>query len=168
MMLPTSTPRLRFRRYRIDDAAIVAEMFADPQARRFYPNMADPDGHTNWIRWNLDNYAADGFGLWVIEHAETGLFLGDCGLTYQSVEGQRLLEVGYHLQAQHRGHGYATEAVKVCIAYAFDDLGASLVCSIVDPANTASLAVASRLHPSQRTFADDAGRLRRLYWSVRT
>lgn len=79
-MIPASTARIRFREYRLDDAAAVGEVFADPGARQLYPNMADPDGNTRWINWNLDNYATDGFGLWVIEHAENGSFLGDCGL----------------------------------------------------------------------------------------
>lgn len=142
-------------------------MFADPEARRFYPDMAELGVNRRWIQWNLDNYAVHGFGLWVLEHKETGDFLGDCGLTYQAVEGQRLLEVGYHLQERHRGHGYATEAGRACMAYAFDELDAELVCSIVDPANKGSLAVASRLHASQRTFTKDGGQMMRLYWTTR-
>ena len=143
-------------------------MFADARARRFYPDMAGPGKAAEWIQWNLDNYAADGFGLWVIEHREAGSFLGDCGLTYQLAETQRVLEVGYHLQEQHRGHGYATEAGRACIAYSFDELDAPLVCSIVDPANTGSLAVAARLHASRRTFTRDDGQRMWLYWSTRS
>ena len=112
--------------------------------------------------------ATHGFGLWVIEHKKKGSFLGDCGLTYQLVERQQLLEVGYHLQARHRGNGYATEAGRACIAYAFDDLAPSLVCSIVDPDNTASIGVASRLHATHRTFTNDGGQTMRLYWSTPT
>jgi hypothetical protein len=97
--LPGPTERIRFRRYRTGDAAAVSEMFADPQARRFYPDMGQSDRIEGWIGWNLDNYAEHGFGLWVIEHKDEGLFLGDCGLTYQLVEGDRLLELGYHLQS---------------------------------------------------------------------
>lgn len=166
--VPTPTARIRFRPYGLDDAGAVAEMFADPQARRFYPDMADPGANVQWIQWNLDNYATQGFGLWVLEHKETGSFLGDCGLTYQPVERARLLEVGYHLQEEHRRHGYATEAGRACIAYAFDELKAPLVCSIVDPANKPSLGVASRLHASRRTFTNERGQKMWLYWSTRS
>jgi RimJ/RimL family protein N-acetyltransferase len=163
---PGPTERIRFRRYRTEDAAGVSQMFADPQARRFYPDMGNAYQIEWWIRWNLDNYAEHGFGLWVMEHRAGGVFLGDCGLTYQLVDGERLLEVGYHLQQQHRGTGYATEAGRACIAYAFDELAVPLVCSVVDPANTASIGVASRLHTSRREFTDDNGRARELFWST--
>ena len=85
-------------------------MFADPYSQRFYPQMAEPGASEGWIRWNQDNYEQHGFGLWAVEHATTGTFIGDCGLTYQSVAGRSLLEVGYHLDTRHRGRGLATEA----------------------------------------------------------
>jgi [ribosomal protein S5]-alanine N-acetyltransferase len=165
--LPGPTERIRFRKYRTDDAAAVSEMFADQRARRFYPDMCKPDGVEEWIRWNLDSYVEHGFGLWVIEHRDEGWFLGDCGLTYQLVEGDRLLELGYHLQHQHRGVGYATEAGRACLAFAFDELAAPLVCSVVDPKNTSSIRVASLLHTSRRAFRNDKGVNRELFWSTR-
>ncbi len=121
-----------------------------------------------WIRWNLDNYAEHGFGLWVIELIDGGTFLGDCGLTYQLVEGDRLLEVGYHLNQQNRGVGYATEAGRACIAFALVEIAAPLACSIVNPENTASIGVASRLHTSRRAFINESGQTRELFWSVRS
>ncbi|MCP4303795.1 MAG: GNAT family N-acetyltransferase [bacterium] len=163
--VPNPTPRIRFRRYQLDDAPAVANMFGDPEVQRFYPAMTSISEAQQWIEWNLGNYATHGFGLWVAEHRQTGSFLGDCGLTLQPVEGRHLLEVGYHLQAPHRGYGYATEAGRACIAYAFDVLEAPFVCSIVDPTNARSSAVASRLHESQRTFTNDEGCPKQLYWS---
>lgn len=142
-------------------------MFADPQARRFYPDFGEPGRADAWIAWNLDNYAAHGLGLWVIENRDDGSFLGDCGFTFQQVEGEAWLEVGYHLQEPHRGHGYATEAGRACVAYAFDVVGAPRVCSVIHPDNTASIRVASRLHEFDRTFINQKGETTVLYWSLR-
>lgn len=142
-------------------------MFGDGQARRFYPDMGDPGKVERWIGWNLDNYATHGFGLWVIEHRDEGWFLGDCGLTYQPVEDQRWLEVGYHLREQYRGKGYAVEAARACVTYALDQTAAERVCSIVDPANTPSIRVASRIHDSSRTFLRAGGEIRLLFWTER-
>lgn len=165
--LPAATDRIRFRRYRPQDAAAVAEMFGDDQARRFYPHMGRPGAVEGWIEWNLGNYGTHGFGLWVIERRDEGGFLGDCGLTYQPVEGMRWLEVGYHLGEQHRGRGYATEAARACVTYALEQVAAARVCSIVDPANTPSIRVASRVHHSSRTFLHSSGEIRLLFWSER-
>ena len=143
------TPLLRFRRYRRDDADHLFRVFADPYARRFYPRMADPANILKWIEWNLNNYETFGFGLWALEDS-AGRFLGDCGLTYQEVEGHQELEIGYHIIEDERGKGYATEAARACLAHGFTQTPALLICSIVDPQNAASVAVASRIHTSRR------------------
>ena len=79
---PPTTERLKFRPYRDTDASAVAEMFGDPEARRWYPAMIDREAALTWIRWNLDGYQTSGVGLWVVEDRLTSTFLGDCGLTY--------------------------------------------------------------------------------------
>lgn len=142
-------------------------MFADADARRFYPLMTDAAAAMRWIERSLERYDDQGFGLWVIECSETGAFLGDCGLTYQPVEEEERLEVGYHLQRGHRGNGFATEAARACLAYAFDTLGEPTVCSIVHPDNAGSNAVAARVHVDQRTFRGSDGAILNLYWTDR-
>lgn len=165
---PPPTERVRFREYRLDDVDAVVAMFDDFEARRWYPTHGDSDQARRWIEWNTENYAATGFGLWAIEERTSGVFLGDCGLTYQMVEGRRLLELGYHLQERHRGLGYVSEASRACFSYAFDDLEAAFLCSIVDPGNVASIAVASGIHERERTFVTDTGKTMNLYWTDRS
>ncbi len=166
-VVPTSTDRIRFRPYRDGDVALVTELFADEHARRFYPEMIDERQCQMWIDTNRERYEADGFGLWAIEDRQSGSFLGDCGFTFQDVEGHRRLELGYHLTATARGRGLITEAGRACLDHAFDDLRQSWVCSIVDPENTPSIAVAARLHEWSKVFENQHGRLRMLFWTER-
>src|SRR5215471_1439216 len=79
--------RLRLRPYSLDDERALYEVFADPYARTFYPEMADSKNVRAWIEWNIRNYDELGFGLWAVELKVSGEFIGDCGLTYQDVEG---------------------------------------------------------------------------------
>lgn len=161
--LPPPTDRLHFRPYRVHDLDNVIEMFVDDEARRWYPTKGNAEKASQWIQWNIDGYVSNGFGLWVIELRSTGTFLGDCGLTYQRVDGRAVVEVGYHLQAAHRGQGYAGEAAQACLDFALASLDLHSVCSIVDPRNEASCRVASRIHSQVDTFSNDAGRLMKLY-----
>ncbi len=165
---PPYTKRVRFRRYQLADLDAVIAMFDDPEARQWYPTHSEPDEARRWIEWNLENYATHGFGLWAIEDIETEVFLGDCGLTYQMVEGEQLLELGYHLQELRRGFGYATEAAQACLDFAFTELSAGSVCSIVDPQNVASIAVAGSIHENQRQFVNDHGQTMGLFWTDRS
>ena len=97
------------------------------------------------------------FGIWDLALIETGRFIGDEGITYQTVEERKPLEIGYHIHPLLRGLGYATEAAHACIEWGFLNLGADFICSIVDPANAASIKVASRVHTSQRGFKGKKG-----------
>jgi RimJ/RimL family protein N-acetyltransferase len=112
--------------------------------------MADRAHVRAWIEKNLRLYEEFGHGLWAVEAKESGMFLGDCGLTYQEADESKELEVGYHLLHAARGKGYASEAASACLDFGFQRTAASLVCSIVAFENAASRAVAGRLHPNVR------------------
>ena len=155
--LPGPTDRLRFRPYDESDIDFVVQLFHDRYAKRFYPSMAPVEAARGWIGWNLANYRAHGFGLWVVEDLETGRALGDCGLSVQDVGGSSMTEVGYHILDTERGRGLATEAAGTCVQFALDTLGLPVVCSIVDPANDASIRVAERIHAVQSSFVNPRG-----------
>jgi RimJ/RimL family protein N-acetyltransferase len=93
-----------------------------------------------WIEWNLRNYADYGHGLWVIE-AHEGLFVGDCGLTVQDIEGEPHIEVGYHVHLALRGQGFATEAAAQ-VRETARAAGAEHLVAIIRPENTPSQLVA--------------------------
>lgn len=159
MTYALTTRRLGLRPYTAADIDALREVFADPGAARFYPAMHEQAALERWITWNLANYELHGFGLWALELLDSGRFIGDAGITYQTVEGQRVLEIGYHLHPSLRAQGFATEAAQGCLSHAFTALNAEFVCSIVDPRNTASIKVAGRLHAAQREFAGKHGRM---------
>jgi RimJ/RimL family protein N-acetyltransferase len=83
-MLPAPTRRLRFRAMTAADLPGIEAL-----------EIGGSRGPGGWIDWTLRNYEQHGFGLWVIE-THAGEFVGDCGLTMQEVEGELLVEVGWH------------------------------------------------------------------------
>ena len=99
------TNRLGFRRYIAADGQALGPVFADPYATKFYPAMGQQEALDRWINWNLENYDKYGFGLWALELLGTGQFIGDAGITYQSVEGQRVMEIGWHIHPDFRSNG---------------------------------------------------------------
>jgi RimJ/RimL family protein N-acetyltransferase len=159
------TARLGFRRYRPTDEALLLPVFADPYAAQFYPAMGQSEGIARWINWNLKNYEEYGFGLWALELLETGGFIGDAGITYQTVENQKILEIGWHIHPMYRSQGYATEAGQECLRYGFGSLHAAMLSSIVDPANIASIKVAERVHEQRRAYQGKNGAMH-LYYTV--
>ena len=155
--VPPPTDRLRFRLYSETDEQFVIDLFNDRYAKRFYPSMASTEAAQGWIDWNRRNYESHGYGLWVVENNTNGQAMGDCGLTVQDVGGTSMAEVGYHILDAERGQGYATEAAGACVAYGLDDLDLSVVCSIVDPQNEASIRVADQVHAVRSSFVNQRG-----------
>ena len=151
------TGRLGMRRYTAWDAQALAPVFADPYAARFYPAMGQREAIDRWIQWNLKNYEDHGFGLWALELLGSGQFIGDAGITFQTVEGERMMEIGWHIHPAQRSMGYATEAGKACLEFGFRQLHAPMLGSIVDPENPASIKVASRVHTAKREYQRAGG-----------
>jgi RimJ/RimL family protein N-acetyltransferase len=122
----------------------MARLLGDPLVMEFYPAPKTRDEAARWIAWNEENYAAFGFGLWVVETRE-GDFVGDCGLTWQDVNGERKLEVGYHVRSELQGQGLATEAAAACRDLAREHGIADALVAIIHPDNTASERVARKI-----------------------
>ncbi|MEY2876050.1 MAG: hypothetical protein RLZZ373_3421 [Pseudomonadota bacterium] len=116
-----------------------------------------------WINCSLKSYEEVGFGLWAIELLEDGRFIGDAGITYQTVENQRILEIGWHIHSEFRSCGYATEAGKACLDFGFTTLQQEYFGSIVDPENPASIKVASRVHARRREYIGKNGTMLLFY-----
>ena len=122
----------------------MAAMLADSDVMEYYPRPKSREEAQGWIDWNKRNYLVHGYGLWIIE-TTTGEFIGDCGLTWQAVNGRPELEVGYHVRAAAQGRGYATEAASACLDFARDIVGAAHLVAIIHPDNQASRRVAEKI-----------------------
>lgn len=134
------------------DLDAMAALLGDPDVMRFYPAPKTREQAAEWISWNQRNYAAHGYGLWVIE-THGGEFVGDCGLTWQEVNGDRKLEVGYHVAPPWQGLGVATEAATACRDFAREHVEARELVAIIHPDNRASERVAEKL--GMRRVEDD-------------
>lgn len=122
----------------------MADLLADPRVMKYYPAPKTREEAARWIAWNQENYAMHGYGLWIIETHDSA-FVGDCGLTWQQVEGVPHLEVGYHVRAALQGQGLATEAAAACRDFARQHTAATDLVALVHPANHASQRVACKI-----------------------
>lgn len=143
-VIPTGSQRIRFRAMTDDDLDDVAALLGDPVVMTHYPAPKTREQARAWIDWNQRNYAEHGFGLWVIE-TRAHAFIGDCGLTWQDVNGRSELEVGYHVRTAAQGQGFATEAAAACLEFARSVLGAPTLVAIIHPDNIASQRVAEKI-----------------------
>lgn len=132
----------------------MAELLGDPDVMAFYPAPKSREQARAWITWNQENYERHGYGLWVIETHDAE-FVGDCGLSWQDVNGEPRLEVGYHVRVALQGQGLATEAAGACRDFARRNTTADQLVAIIHPENRASRRVAEKI--GMRHIEDDHG-----------
>ncbi|WP_007512176.1 GNAT family N-acetyltransferase [Pseudofrankia saprophytica] len=75
---------------------------------------------------------------------ETGELIGDLVIFWRSTE-HRGGEIGYIINPDHHGRGYATEAARALLALLFDEFGLHRVTARIDAENPASAAVLTKL-----------------------
>ena len=138
------TERLILRYLTADDVGVMFAVIGDAETMKYYPQPLTGDDAQRWIDRSLERYRADGYGLFAVVLKSTGEVIGNCGLMRQEVEGESMLEVGYHFRREHWGRGYATEAARGCMAYAFEHLKAERIVSLILPENLPSRRVAER------------------------
>ncbi len=141
------TERLTLRRLVPDDLERLAELYADPEIRRYFPDGTRTREETREeLEWFLHGHPRrPELGLWATVLTESGTFVGRCGLLPWTIDGRDEIELAYLLDKAYWGHGYATEAARGIVRYAFEELGLTRLISLVDPGNTASQRVAERV-----------------------
>lgn len=141
------TPRLILREWKDDDLDPFSQMNADSRVMEFMIkplSRVESDGMVDRIRQHFREY---GYGLWAVELISTSSFLGFVGLSVPRFEAPftPCVEIGWRLAFDHWGKGYATEAARHVLDYAFNTLDLDQIVSFTARDNYRSRAVMERL-----------------------
>lgn len=159
-MQPIETPRLRIRPFVEDDLDAVARILDEgfgpvPRAQR-----------QEWLDWSVRNHQAlaalrqPPYGDLAVVLKSGGELVGSVGLvpsfgpfgklpSLRSSRSSELFtpELGlfWAVGTAHRGKGYATEAARALVSFAFAGLGAERLVATTERENPSSIAVMRRL-----------------------
>ncbi len=141
------TDRLVMRPFREADAAPFLNMMTTPEVRASLRLPDDLDRRRIWDgmasmlgQWELRNS-----GHWAVELRATGEFIGRAGTLRPERADWPGLEIGWTLHPSHWSHGYATEAGRAAIDWAWSNHEDDTLYSLILPDNDRSQAVARRL-----------------------
>jgi len=144
--LELSTPRLRLRAFRAQDAEALLAIYADPAVCRYlpWPAWASIDlAHRRLERAANEMAAGETVNLLIVRAADEAV-VGDCTLFHLDAQCRRA-EVGYSLAAPAWGQGIMQEAVGALLQFGFDAMDLHRVEADIDPRNTASARSLERL-----------------------
>jgi ribosomal-protein-alanine N-acetyltransferase len=139
------TDRLTLGLWRVADAVIQREIWAERDPRVPPHRRIGPDGHPTVtdIEESIRAARRSSAGLLVVERKDEGDLIGYCGLI-DSGRGPREPELAYELRRRFWGHGYATEASLTVLEWA-RSLGHVRLWAHVWDWNTGSRRVLSKL-----------------------
>jgi RimJ/RimL family protein N-acetyltransferase len=141
------TERLVMRQWQDSDREPFAALNADPEIMEHFPNRLDRAASDAFVDRMAEALRRDGYGLWALEVAATGEFIGFTGLQKATFEAPFTpdMEIGWRLARSAWGHGYATEAARAAVRFAFTELDLDEVVSFTTRSNVRSQAVMRRI-----------------------
>ena len=134
-----------------------AAMLADAGSTRFVGDGQPLDRMNAWrsMAMLLGHWRLRGYGMWAVELKDDGRFIGRVGL--HNPEGWPDIELGWMLAPDERHKGYATEAARASLDFAFTRLRVPRAISLIRAENSASERVARRIGGRQGTTIDFLG-----------
>lgn len=140
-MIPQPTERLRFREWSPDDFELAWSLWGDPDVTRLFGGPFSREQVQARLDREIANAATLRIQYWPIFLRENDAFVGCCGLRPE----RDIYALGFHLRPPYWGRGYAPEAARAVIAFAFDTLGAAQLFAGHHPENTRSKRVLESL-----------------------
>ncbi|MCL2166729.1 MAG: bifunctional GNAT family N-acetyltransferase/class I SAM-dependent methyltransferase [Clostridiales bacterium] len=142
------TTRLVLRPFVESDAADASYNSKTPIVSHFMPDMVleSEEAALNWIQWlNNDRFSIDiPCVVLAIELKHNGKCIGLIGVAPKRELGGEI-EILFSIADAYQGCGYATEAGKAMIWWAFEQAGQEVLSAIVKPENKASRRVIEKL-----------------------
>jgi RimJ/RimL family protein N-acetyltransferase len=136
------TERLLLRRVTVDDIEELVAIHADPEITRFM-GVFDREEALGWLHRVDQSWAEHRYGRMAITDRASGRLLGRTGLAYLPQFAET--ELGWTLRRDAWGRGYATEAARACLGWAFRELDIPYLTSLIEPDNQRSIRLAERL-----------------------
>ena len=145
------TERLYLRQWQASDFAVFAEINADPEVMKYFPKLLTPKVSDIIASKCQQLIANQGWGLWAVSlkdrSKEYGAFIGFVGLndTHADMSFAPAVEIAWRLHKDYWGQGYATEAARAALNFAFTELSLDEVVSFTAVINKRSQLVMERL-----------------------
>ena len=144
------TERLLLRELELSDAEGMFELDSNPNVHLFLGNkpVKHIDESIHQIKNIQQQYIDFGIGRWAVILKETNEFLGWFGIKFITNEinnHKNFYEIGYRFIERHWGKGYATEAGKAFVDYAFNEMKVEALYAYADAGNKDSRKILEKL-----------------------
>ena len=140
------TPRLLIRKWQLPrDLNDALAIYGDPETMHFIPCGALNEEQTQRLVLRMvEKDEQQGYGIWPVVLKNENRVIGECGIA-QIPGHEPDIEIAWILNKAYHGQGYATEAARAVLDFAFSELRIARLYALIDRFNAPSIAVANRL-----------------------
>lgn len=141
------TDRLLLRKWTKDDFLPFAQMGRDKEVMEYFPKLLTQIESDAIAQKIMSLIEQRGWGFWAVEIPEQEQFIGFVGLHIPkpNLPFAPCVEIGWRISKLHWGKGYATEAARASLEYAFNTLNLDEVVSFTTVSNHRSRAVMEKI-----------------------
>jgi RimJ/RimL family protein N-acetyltransferase len=145
-MTVLTTARLRLEPFSEAHFEGLHAMNADPEVMRYITGRPETRDETSsaiervkarWAEW--------GFSWWSFVELNSGEIVGAGCIQYLGKDTANPLEIGWRVRRDRWRKGLAFEAAVAMATFAFQTVGAELLCAVCNPANVASASLMKKL-----------------------
>lgn len=147
-MVILETPRLRLRPWQAEDLEDYLRIYAKAPAMAYQMDRGlTRQEARGYLQFHIDTWEGHPFGHWAVVTKTDGRPIGWIGLesTASFAGAPEGLQIGWRLDPDQWGHGYATEGALAVLNYGFEELGLSSIYVLFHPDNQRSARVAAKL-----------------------
>lgn len=139
--------RLGFRNWTLEDLDALAALNADEEVMKYFPTtltFMETESLLIRLQQQFDNH---GYTYFSTIELETDKCIGFIGLAYQDYEApfNPAVDIGWRLDRDAWGKGYATEGAKACLDYGFNTLNLSQIVAVCTLNNQTSERVMQKI-----------------------
>ncbi|QHZ45808.1 MULTISPECIES: GNAT family N-acetyltransferase [Bacillus] len=138
--------RIGFSLWSKEDMDLANVLWGDPDVTAYISSRGrlEAEEVKNRLQQEIEQYQTDGVQYFPIFAIDNHAFIGCCGLRPYNLD-ERVYEIGFHLVRSMWHKGYASEAAKSMIDYAYTKVNASKLFAGHHPENQASRKLLNKL-----------------------
>lgn len=146
-MIYFESPRLKFRDWKYIDLEKFKIINKDKEVMKFFPSILSVDETEKFYEVIQEEFEQYGYGLFAVEDKENGEFVGFIGFHWARFDSKftPCIEIGWRLDKNAWGKGFATEGAKACLNYGFGILGFGRIYSFTSKINIKSEKVMKKI-----------------------
>lgn len=142
-----TSERLGFRSWKASDLEFLNRLNSDAEVMKYFPSTLSQVDNSSFIHRMQRMFKDKGYCYWPVEELQSQSLIGFIGLSFQDYTAHfnPSIDIGWRINTNFQGKGYATEGAKKVLDYAKNELRLIKVVSVAPIFNKPSIRIMEKI-----------------------